>query len=114
MSVDERGDAAWTDPASPPDLFGTELVDHGGGVWSTWPGGGLEQPRPHLWHWCTYTWPQRTDPAPLHVSGSRWMLAGTGAHDMPARDPLTLSPSVYWPDCCGLHGFIRNGKWVAA
>jgi hypothetical protein len=29
------------------------------------------------------------------------------------RDPITLSPSVQWT-CCGLHGFVRNGKWVPA
>lgn len=30
-----------------------------------------------------------------------------------SRDPMTLSPSVQWT-CCGLHGFVRDGKWVPA
>lgn len=28
------------------------------------------------------------------------------------EDPLTLSPSIACP--CGLHGFIRDGRWVPA
>lgn len=30
-----------------------------------------------------------------------------------SRDPITLSPSVHYT-CCGVHGFVRNGKWVPA
>ncbi len=30
-----------------------------------------------------------------------------------ARDPITLQPSVRY-DCCGLHGFVTNGRWVPA
>lgn len=34
-----------------------------------------------------------------------------------SADPLTVSPSIHCvlaKDGCGLHGFIREGKWVAA
>lgn len=34
-------------------------------------------------------------------------------HTIVQRDPLTISPSILCPDC-GTHGFIRNGRWVAA
>lgn len=30
-----------------------------------------------------------------------------------SRDPITLHPSVDYK-CCGLHGFVTNGKWVPA
>jgi hypothetical protein len=33
-----------------------------------------------------------------------------------SRDPLTVSPSIWCkpPGGCGMHGFIRDGKWVAS
>lgn len=30
-----------------------------------------------------------------------------------SRDPISISPSVAYT-CCGLHGFLRDGKWVPA
>lgn len=30
-----------------------------------------------------------------------------------SRDPITISPSVNYT-CCGVHGFLRDGKWVPA
>lgn len=41
-------------------------------------------------------------PYPHHPSGP-WTLK--------SRDPITLHPSVAY-SCCGLHGFVREGKWV--
>lgn len=37
------------------------------------------------------------------------------AHDwkLESRDPITMSPSVHYL-CCGLHGWVRDGKWVPA
>lgn len=29
------------------------------------------------------------------------------------REPISMSPSVAYT-CCGLHGFVRGGKWVPA
>ena len=44
--------------------------------------------------------PQTTSPKP-----GRWMMTGTGFHD------LTLSPSVHLSgEGCGWHGFIKNGE----
>jgi hypothetical protein len=105
---DPRGDAAWTDPEHPP-LFGSKPpVDHGGGIWSVW----LDKPYPYLWHWCAHTWPNLPPGPHVHALGeSRWQLTGVGAHNLVATDPLTLSPSVYWPECCGKHGFLTDGVW---
>ena len=68
-----------------------------------------------VWHWCDYSvW--RADPTknPAYIPESQWVPSGCGAHDLVAVEPLHLEPSVYWPDCCGLHGWIRNGQWVPA
>lgn len=43
--------------------------------------------------------------APDDVKGARWTLE--------QEDPLMISPSVLCRGC-GLHGFIREGKWVPA
>jgi hypothetical protein len=43
-----------------------------------------------------------------------WHPAGVGKHDLIAVDPLHIEASVYWPSCCGLHGWIRDGRWVQA
>ncbi|MFZ5850340.1 MAG: hypothetical protein ACOYY2_02960 [Actinomycetota bacterium] len=103
---DPRGEAAWTDPVRPP-AWGMGLTRLAGdtAVWVTWL--PEDTTHPHLWHWCSHReW------GPDAESG--WGLAGVGAHDVVSRDPLTLSPSVSWPSCCGLHGFVRAGRWVSA
>jgi hypothetical protein len=33
--------------------------------------------------------------------------------NLESRDPITMSPSIAY-ECCGLHGFIREGRWVPA
>jgi hypothetical protein len=43
--------------------------------------------------------------APAGVQGPRWKLE--------QAEPLTISPSVLCRTC-GLHGWIRDGKWVPA
>lgn len=70
-----------------------------------------------VWHWCTKTqWR-----AAAEARGSRvvetemqpqWLPSWPRAHDLISTEPLHLEPSVYWPGCCGLHGFVRNGAWV--
>lgn len=40
-----------------------------------------------------------------YMPGRDWELV--------SRDPITLSPSVDYT-CCGLHGFVRDGRWVPA
>lgn len=42
-----------------------------------------------------------------------WKPTGVGAHDLISSNPLHIEASVYWPSCCGLHGFIRDGRWVS-
>lgn len=43
-----------------------------------------------------------------------WKPSGVGLHTLVNIDPLHIEASVYWPDCCGLHGWIRNGTWIDA
>lgn len=64
-----------------------------------------------VWHDCSLILgPETVDP------GERfgWRPGGVGAHTLVQREPLTLTASLYWPECCGLHGFVTDGKWVAA
>lgn len=53
-----------------------------------WPPG---EAKPWVYHWCT--------------TRQVWSGSHTGNHDLVTRDPLHLEPSLYWPNCCGLHGF---------
>jgi hypothetical protein len=48
-----------------------------------------------------------------HIEGwyPRWAPAGVGAHTLVQKEPFTISPSVYWPYCCGMHGFITDGVY---
>jgi len=41
-----------------------------------------------------------------------WCPSGVGAHTLVSEDPLTITASVLWPSCCGLHGFITDGRWL--
>lgn len=42
-----------------------------------------------------------------------WRPSGVAAHTLVQIDPLTITASVYWPDCCGMHGFITDGRYVS-
>jgi hypothetical protein len=57
---------------------------------------------PTFWHWCSKA-----------SFGERWRAKGTDDHELISADPLHLEPSLLCPDC-GLHGFVRNGEWIAA
>jgi hypothetical protein len=50
----------------------------------------------YLWHTCSSNWKTSVIPDDHIVS----------------RDPLHIEPSIKW-DCCGKHGFIRDGQWEA-
>lgn len=68
-----------------------------------------------VWHWCDHhLWAGRPgydrDPDGYRM----WTPGAVGAHTLVSLDPLHLEPSVYWPDCCGLHGWIRGGVWSDA
>ena len=68
-----------------------------------------------IWHWCDHhLWAGRPDFDAHPEEYRRWVPAGVGAHQLVSADPLHLEPSVYWPDCCGLHGWIRAGAWTDA
>ncbi len=71
----------------------TRLTDD---VYFGWP---PDETNPWFWHWCT--------------ANGRWEGAGTADHQMPSRTPLHLEPSLLWP-CCGLHGWVREGRWLPA
>jgi hypothetical protein len=67
--------------------------------------------RPLIWHWCDrHLW--RTPESIEEYLVPTWAPTGEYAHDILSTDPLHLEPSVYWPGCCGLHGFIRDGVWI--
>ena len=44
----------------------------------------------------------------------RWMWQSASRHQLISLDPLHLEPSIGWMECCGRHGFIRNGQWEPA
>lgn len=43
-----------------------------------------------------------------------WRPGRVLAHQVATPEPLTLSGSILWPECCGLHGWITDGSWVPA
>lgn len=64
-----------------------------------------------VWHDCTVALgPESVAPG----AAFGWRPTGVGAHTLVQLLPLTLTASVYWPDCCGLHGFITEGRWSDA
>lgn len=107
-------DDDWTNPEHPP----VESIDLGGGVWASWATGWVEVAEdgrrfPLIWHWCDRS-VAKANAGPEVQDWwlrPRWMGAGCRGHDLVSSDPLTLSPSLSLPDCCGLHGFIENGRW---
>jgi hypothetical protein len=62
-----------------------------------------------VWHWCVGVAP---GPGPV-VDAGRWAAADLAAHTLVSLDPLHVEPSILW-NCCGRHGFIRNGRWADA
>lgn len=56
-----------------------------------------------IWHWC-----------PTNHSGTpRWICMGCSNHTVESQDPWHLEPSILCPTC-GLHGWVRNGRWQRA
>lgn len=41
-----------------------------------------------------------------------WKPTGVAAHDLISAHPLHIEASIYWPTCCGLHGWIRDGRYI--
>lgn len=42
-----------------------------------------------------------------------WKMTGVTLHTLVSSRPLHIEASIYWPACCGMHGFIRDGKYLA-
>lgn len=61
-----------------------------------------------IWHDCDQVLGEGTV-----APGARfgWRPSGIDGHTLESIDPLTVSPSVYWPECCGKHGFITMGRY---
>lgn len=100
----------WHDHSQPPHEGAIRLSDD---LYASWfvNKDGKEESHPILWHWCV---PTSDDAAQVCRKGvaPHWCPWGTKAHTVVSRDPLTLSPSVYWPGCCGMHGFVREGVYT--
>lgn len=107
----------WTDPSAPP-VEG--CVDLGSNVWACWAEGWARPGadgvvKPLIWHWCDRSVAKTRDSDRLpEWYEPQWVAGGTMAHDLVAVEPLHIEPSFLMPACCGIHGFIRNGRWVSA
>lgn len=61
-----------------------------------------------IWHFCTLKLgPTSVSPG----SNFGWRPSGVDGRTLESLHPLTLTPSVYWPECCGKHGFITMGQY---
>ena len=60
---------------------------------------------PTFWHWCVFSETRKIQP--------RWLAMGTPAHTVHSRAPWHLEASLLCHEC-GLHGWIRDGRWVPA
>lgn len=69
-----------------------------------------------VWHDCDRSvWLADSDVEPDGArEASGFVPGGVGLHTLVAADPLHLEASLYWPSCCGMHGFIRDGRWTDA
>lgn len=68
-----------------------------------------------IWHWCDHNlWAANPSSNPDYLPYEGWVPTGVGAHDLMAVEPLHLEPSIYWPGCCGRHGFLRGDVWTDA
>lgn len=53
-----------------------------------------------VWHLCTYE--------------GGWVATGSRLHTVTDADDfskVSFHPSLFWSDCCGLHGWIKEGRW---
>lgn len=73
-----------------------------------------------VWHDCDHNLWLNDDPRnddrdkTMVAEHNGWHPTGVGHHDLITVAPLHIEASVYWPDCCGMHGWIRDGRWIAA
>jgi hypothetical protein len=93
----------------PSDWPGLEMVDLTRLTDDIYYGWLAEETNPTFWHWCAAL----ADVPEEHTVTGQWVAAGTAAHTLVSREPLHLEPSLLW-QCCGLHGFVRDGRWTDA
>lgn len=97
-----------------------ELHELGHGVWFTWLRYAGERVGVIEWHHC----PPQTGGGLIDMPDGKNLSGGALMFDIPGNaqeqrpkwqlislDPLHIEPSVLCRTC-GLHGFIRDGKWV--
>lgn len=69
-----------------------------------------------VWHDCDKNvWrgdPNKTQSVIDNYLG--WHPTGVNLHTLVSVEPLHIEASVYWPTCCGMHGWIRGGSWTDA
>lgn len=95
-----------TPPIDWPGLEMTEITRLTHDIYYGWVAGHAN---PVFWHRCAAL---ADVPEDRTVHGP-WVAANTEAHTLLSRDPLHLEPSLLWR-CCGLHGWVRGGRWTAA
>ncbi len=99
------------DRGTPPtDWPGLEMVDVTKLTDEIYFGWLEHETNPMFWHWCKSL---EGVPEDRKVHEGCWVAAGTSAHTLVSREPLHLEPSLLW-NCCGLHGFVRDGQWTNA
>lgn len=60
-----------------------------------------------VWHDCD----QSIGTSEGYADRAGWVPWGCGLHTLIEVDPLHIEASVFYPECCGLHGWIRDGRW---
>lgn len=51
------------------------------------------------------------------LRGWSWLGRSGGRHSghrIESADPIHIEPSILCPSGCGDHGFVREGRWIAA
>ena len=67
-----------------------------------------------VWHYCDMNiHPERVETAKRIDDVIGWKPGGISAHTLHSLDPFHIEPSIYWPDCCGMHGYIREGRYLS-
>lgn len=90
-----------TDRTAPPLAPGVEFTKVSNSVYVEW------SDRIYVWHWCTTVGQGAVD--------SRWVQMGTSRHEVQySTAGVSFSPSLYFNECCGLHGWIKHDAWVPA
>lgn len=69
----------------------------------------------YVWHFCDHhLWPAGPEEiAEYYGASSYWTPGSVALHQVVSAEPLHLEPSLYWPGCCGMHGFVREGRWLS-